>query len=125
MYGSHFPKTAIVSIKFQHKFWKAYANPSALNEFLDSRADKWGVTFQDWRDCTLGRRIVCFFRGSRLNSHHPHGCSQPSVVLVPGEPMFSSGFCRHYRHIVHRYAFRQNTYKHKMKINKIFKKCYL
>lgn len=40
LYGSHFTKTATVSIKFQHKFWKAHANPPAVNKFLDSQVDK-------------------------------------------------------------------------------------
>ena len=33
------------------------------------------------------------FRGSRFNSQYSHGSSQPSVPLVPGDLMSSSGFC--------------------------------
>jgi hypothetical protein len=27
----------------------------------------------------------CSSRGPRFNSQQPHGCSQPSVILVPGD----------------------------------------
>ena len=29
----------------------------------------------------------CSSRESRFNPQHPHGSSQPSVILVPGDPM--------------------------------------
>jgi hypothetical protein len=39
------------------------------------------------------------------------------LTLVPGDPTPSSGFNRHCMHVVHILKCRQNTHKHKIKVN--------
>ena len=43
------------------------------------------------RDCSVVRCTGCSSRGPRFDSQHPHDGSQPSVTLVPGDLMPSSG----------------------------------
>ena len=46
------------------------------------------------------------------HSSFPYGSSQPSVTPFPENPVPSSGLRRHWDHVVHRCACRQNTYTH-------------
>lgn len=44
-----------------------------------------------WEDDLAVKNIGCSSRGSRFNSQHPHGRSQPSLTPVPGGLTPSSG----------------------------------
>lgn len=57
-----------------------------------------------WRDGLAVKSIGCSFRGLRLASQHPHGCSQPSVTQVLGDLTPSSGLCEPYMPVVRRHA---------------------
>jgi hypothetical protein len=48
-----------------------------------------------------------------INSHHPHGCSQPLVTAVLRTPMSSFCHCGYY---MHRHTYRHDTQAHEIKI---------
>lgn len=68
------------------------------------------------RDVSEVKDTCYSFKGSRFDSQHTHGRSQPSATLVPGDPMAFCGRLAHRTHVVHRYAGKINTQN---KINKI------
>lgn len=68
------------------------------------------------RDVSEVKDTCYSFKGSRFDSQHTHGRSQPSATLVPGDPMAFCGHLAHRTHVVHRYAGKINTQN---KINKI------
>jgi hypothetical protein len=45
----------------------------------------------DWRDGSVVKSSGCSPRGPEIKSQHSYGGSQPSVTVVPGDPMPSSG----------------------------------
>lgn len=51
-----------------------------------------------------------WIRGPEFSSQHPHGCSQPSVTLVPENLISSSAFCSHCTHVVHKHICQQNSH---------------
>jgi hypothetical protein len=65
------------------------------------------------------RAPVALQGGLRLNSHHQKGDSQLPAILVPGNPMPSSGHCGHCTDMVHR-KHTGKSYIYKIKIIKSF-----
>lgn len=51
-----------------------------------------------WKDGSAGKSTCCSGRGLGINSKHTHGGSHPSVTPIPGDPVSSSGPCRHQAH---------------------------
>ena len=65
---------------------------------------------------TRGWRDGCSSGGPRFNSQHPHGSSQLTISLIPGDTMPSSGLLRvPGMQIVCQNTCRWNTYPHKHK----------
>jgi hypothetical protein len=62
------------------------------------------------RDGLVVKDTCCSCRGSELNSQHPHGGSQPSVALVLGDQMPSSGLCGDQTHTIRIHADTTHTY---------------
>lgn len=56
----------------------------------------------------------CPPRGPGFNSWHPHGGSQPSVTIAPGDQMSSSGL---HGNQANRHICRENTHTHKIITN--------
>lgn len=54
---------------------------------------------QSWRNGSTVKSTCCSYRGHQLESQHPHGGSQLSVIPFPGHPTPFSGLCgtRHTR----------------------------
>ena len=76
----------------------------------------------DWGGSLLVKSSCCSYRGPRFSSQHSHDSSQPSVTLVPGDQIPSSGLHGHYMHVVDIYIGKTftcikeiNTLKKKMK----------
>lgn len=67
------------------------------------------------RDGLAVKSIDCSFRGLRLASQCPYGCSQPSVTQVLGDLTPSSGLCEPYMHVVQRQAGKWNNHTHTKK----------
>ena len=57
----------------------------------------------------LGLCVCCCHRGSGLNSQHPHGSSQSSLILVPGGLKPSSDLLPG-THMVHKHTCMQNIH---------------
>lgn len=79
------------------------------------------LPFRGWRDD--GSTVMstsCSSRGPLFNSQHLNGGSQPAVTPISGHVMASLACtgttCMWYAHVC-----RQNTHKHKIRINKIIK----
>lgn len=86
------------------------------------------------RVITANRSHCCSHKGCRYSSQHPPGDSQPSLTLVPGDPMTSSDFqrnqaclwctCMHvYKQHIHTCKIRY-SFKKKMKPIKIIFKIF-
>lgn len=59
---------------------------------------------ESWRECSVVKNTDYSYRGSQLNSQHPHSDSQPSLNSVSGELMPPPDFHGH----------RQNTHKQRI-----------
>lgn len=60
----------------------------------------------------LERWLSCFSIRPEFKSLSPCGSSQPSVTLVPGDSMSSSGLYGHSIHKMHKHLWRQNAHTH-------------
>lgn len=54
---------------------------------------------RSWRNVSAIKSACCSCKRPGLSSHHPYGCSQPPVNLVPGDLMPSSGISGHQKHM--------------------------
>lgn len=66
-----------------------------------------------WRVSSRVKSTCCSYKGPGLGFQHPHGLSQASITLVPGDLMYSSGFLVLWApgmYTVHIHTFEQNTH---------------
>ena len=74
------------------------------------------VHYQGKREGSAVKSTSCSSRGPWFASQHPHCGLEPSVTLVPEDPVFS-GLHREQAgmQVVHRYACSKNTHTHTIK----------
>lgn len=92
--------------------------PDDLNQPTISTWRKESTYLRGWRDDLVIKSTGCSFRGLRFNSQYPHGGSQLSITLVPGDLILHLAFetTRH-EHSAHictqaKYLYSKFTHTH-------------
>jgi hypothetical protein len=74
--------------------WATHRRPSLKKQ--TNKQNKTKTKTGAWRHGAGVMIASCSFKGPGFGSQYPRGGSQPSVTLVPEDPVLSSGLCWHW-----------------------------
>ena len=105
-------KVTEVQACLQSKYLSPSMAPSFLKDLYLSYFDFAKAGAREMAQQVRALTVLPEDLGLSLSSHM---AAQPSVTLVPEDPMSSSGLCRHCKHMIYKHICQQNSHTYKTK----------